>query len=280
MFLNDHFNILLKIFYWSGLAPVPPVVSQIDKKMRRYGYIVSVIVSSLLNISLIAVSVKFQFYKSYGNIATIVNYAYIGTLSLTNLCANVQCYSYQAIHLKIICRIERIINSFNCKFSEKISVDSVVLRYKLKILLISVILFVTTALKFYESWLDGSYPIFAITSLTIVCQCMSVLVLLHAILYIVVVDMFIVELNRRIRNAPICFYLSSKMEFLKTVKSMHMDIFKLMLQINEFFSWSLPLLVIHLAVQATYYFYWIFLILQVEWNLLYISGMYMHIQVI
>lgn len=268
MFPNDHFKILFKIFYWVGLAPV----TKIDKKMPRCSYIVAVIVSSLLNISLIAVSVNFQLYKSYGNIASIVDYVYIGSLALTNLCANVQCYSYQTMYLKIICRIERIEQNFSSKFSDKISFDSVVLRYRLKILLVSVLLFVYSVLKFYECWLDGSYPRFAVGSLTIGCHCMSMLVLLHAILYIVVVDMFIVELNRRIRNAPICFYPSRKMEFLKTVKSMHMDICKLMLQINRFFSWSLPLLVIHLAVQATYYFYWIFLILQVEWNLLYISG--------
>lgn len=270
MFLNDNFKILLKIFYWSGLAPFP----EIDKEERCYSFIVSVIISSLVNVSLIVVSITFQFYNSYGNIATIVNYAFIGTLSLTNLCANVQCYSYKPMYRKIVCRIKKIETNFTSKFSEEMQFGAAAYRYKLKILIISVILLIVCILELYESGLQSSYKMYVINLLIILTQWMSVLVLLHALLYIFVVHMFIVKLNRCIRNAPICFYPSSKIEFLTTVKLMHMDIYRLMMQINRFFSWTLPLLIIHLAIQATYACYWIFLTLQVEWNLLYITRRY------
>lgn len=268
MFLNDNFKILLKIFYWSGLAPFP----EIDKEVRCYSFIVSVIVSSLVNVSLIVVSITFQLYKSYGNIATIVNYAFIGTLSLTNLCANVQCYSYKPMYRKIVGQIKKIEKNFTTKFSEKTQFVAATYSYKLKILIISVIFLIVCILELYESWLQSSYQMYVINLLLILTHWMSVLVLLHAILYIFVVHMFIVELNRCIQNAPMCFYPSSKIEFLKTVKLMHMDIYRLMMQINKFFSWILPLLIINLAIQATYCCYWIFLTLQVEWNLLYITG--------
>lgn len=268
MFLCDNFKILLNIFYWCGLAPFP----DINKKVRCYSFIISAIVSSLLNISLVAATITFPFYQLYGNIATIVNYAFIGTLALTNLCANVQCYNYRNVYRKMVCRIEKIENNFHAKFAEKISFEAVANRYRLKILIVSVHFLIFCILKAYETWLESGYQMVVVATLMLLSQCMSVIVLLHVILYIFVVHMFIFELNGRIRSAPIFFYPSSKIEFLKTVKSMHMDICKLMMQINKFFSWSLPLMVIHLAIHATYYCYWIFLILQVEWNSLYVAG--------
>lgn len=270
MILYDHFKIWLRIFYWSGLAPFP----KIDEKLRCYPFIFSVLVYLFINISLIVFSMIFKFYDSYGNIATIVNCAYTVSLSLTNICANVQCYNHKAIYRKIIRRIEKIENNFNNKFSKNISFDTLANRYKLQILVVFGFLFIISLFKFYESWLESGYQMFIISALTILTQCMSVLVLLHTILYIHIVQQFLYELNERIRKAPICFYPSSKIEFLKTVEIIYMDVYKLMMQINSFFSSSLPLLVVHLAIHVTYYFYWIFLILQVEWNLLYITGMY------
>lgn len=164
-------------------------------------------------------------------------------------------------------------NYFNTKFSEKISVQKFAYRYRLTIFVISILLFIYFILLFYESWQQNDLKLLSFIFLSFLSQCMSSLTLFHVILYILIVNMFINELNQRIRNAPVCFSSTSQAEFLKTIKLMHMDIWKLMMEINMFFSWNLPFLIIHLAVQSTYYFYWIFLILQVEWNLLYVAGM-------
>lgn len=269
MFLYDHFNILLKLFYWTGLAPLP----SLDRKSRCNCLIFATIVTSFLNISLIAVSLHYRFFESYGNIAIIVNYVYIGSLSLSNISANIQCFIYKLTYGKIIYRIQKIENSFRTKFSETILFQSFAFRYRLKVSIMSVVIFVAFVLLFYESLLENDYKRFITVFLVILTQCLSALILFHIILYICIVQTFLHELNQRIRNAPICFYSSSKIEFLKTVKNIHMDMWKLMIDINNFFSWNLPFLIIHLAIQTTYYFYWIFLILQVEWNLFYIVGM-------
>lgn len=269
MFLLNHFNVLLKIFNWTGLAPFPKL-----GKAHSCTFIVSVVVSFFINVGVIIVLMKFRFYELYGNIETIVNYVNIGSLSLSNLSANVQCYHYKSIYQKIVHGIVKMENNFNTKFSVKISYQKFANRYRLKVFIISILMCIYFTLQFYESWLQKDLQLFAFYFLTFLTQCMSSLILFHVILYIFIVKMFINELNQRISNAPICFSSSSQVEFLKTIKLMHMDIWKLMMQINKFFSWNLPFLIIHLAVQSTYYFYWIFLILQVKWNLLYVAGMY------
>lgn len=270
MFLYDHFNILFKIFYWTGLAPFPTL----DGKVRYSTFIVSVIVSFLINIGVITVLLKFRFYELYGNIETIVNSVFIGSMSISNLSANVQCYHYKSIYKKIIHGIVAMENNFNNKFSEKISFQKFAFSYRLKIFIMSILLCIYFILQFYESWLQNDPNLFILTFLSFLTECMASLVLFHVVLYIFIVKMFITELNQRISNSPICFYTSSQVEFLKTIKCMHMDIWKLMVQINKFFSWNLPFLIIHLAIQSIYNVYWIFLTLQVSWNYLYVAGMY------
>lgn len=53
---------------------------------------------------------------------------------------------------------------------------------------------------------------------------------------------------------------------------MHMDVWKLMSNVNKFFAWNLPFFIVQWATETTYEVYWIFLIIQFEWNPIYISG--------
>lgn len=268
MFLLDHFQVLLKIFYWTGLAPFPTL----DIKQQCYCHIISTIVSSLINVGYVVASFYFQLYTMYGNIAKIVNYAYVGSLSLSNLSAYIQCYHYKSVYRKIIEQIIKMEKNFNITFSTKSSFKTVSHRYRLEVCSISILLFISFTLQFYEAWLHYDHKILIIVTFTVLNQFMSALILFHVLLYICIVQMFICELNRRLRNAPICFYPKTKIEFLKTIKLMHMEMWRLMMKINTFFSWNLPFLFIHLTIQATYQSYWIFLIVQVEWNLLYVFG--------
>lgn len=269
MVLLDHFNVLLKIFHWTGLAPFP----SLDEKRQCYIYVVSVIVSSFLNIGLVVASFYFQLYNKYGNIETIINYTFVGSLSLSNLSAYLQCYHYKSVYIKIVHQIIKIENNFKTTFSKKNPFQTIAYRYRLKVFIITLMHLISFVLQFYELSLEQyDYKFCIIRSFTMLTQCISALTLFHVLLYICIVQMFISELNRRIRNASIDCYSETKIDFLKTIKLMHMQVWKLMMQINNFFSWNLPFLVIHLAIQTTYYFYWIFLVLQVEWNLLYIAG--------
>src|SRR6202012_5341712 len=149
MILYDHFNVLIKMFCWTGLAPF----TDLDGKLRWHIFIFSVVVSSLINISLIVIIVNYQFYELYGSIQTIVNYAFIGTLSLSNLSANIQCYNYKATYRKIIQRITKIERNFNSTFSVKTSFQTVAHSYRLKALIISILYLIALVLQFYESWL-------------------------------------------------------------------------------------------------------------------------------
>lgn len=266
MFLLERFKVFLKIFYWTGLAPFPTL----SRKQQCYHYMISVLVSSVINIGSVAVPIYFPLYKMYGSIEKIVNYAYVGSLTLSNLSANLQCYHYKSVHSKIINQVIKIENNFKTRFPEKHPFRKVAYRYKLIVLIITVLLLTSFALQFCELWHQYDHKVLIMVSFNVLTQLMSALILFHVLLHISIVQMFIAELNLRIKKDPICFYSKAKIEFLKTIKLMHMDVWKLQMQINNFFSWNLPFLIIHLVIQATYNFYWIFLILQVEWNLLYI----------
>lgn len=266
MSLLDYFKILSKIFYFTGLAPVVTL----EGKPSKIVFIISMVVSLLLNIGLLVASVNFHSYKRYGNIERIANYAFIGSLVVSNLSANVQCYFYSSVYKKILCQILKTENNFETKFSESIHFQHFASRYKMKIFAVIVLHLIDSTLKFWEAWLQDDSNLILKYSFSFFTQSISALITFHVLLYISIVRMFISELNRHISNAPVCIYASGKIEFLKTIKFIHMETWKLMVQINKFFSFNLPFHLVTSAVQTTYYCYWLFLILQVEWNLLYI----------
>lgn len=268
MFLLHNFKFLLNIFYWTGLAPFPTF----DGKQKCYYYVITVVVSCLINVGLVAALFSFPLYGSYGNIAVLVNYAYGLSVSLSNLCANLQCYHYKSVYSKIIKQIMKIEMNFSIKFSSDSSFRTVAHRYKLDVIIITILFLIFASITFYELWLDYSYQFFIIIFLNALTQYISALSLFQVLLHTSIVQIFVRELNRRIKNAPITFNSKTKLGFLKTIKSMHMECWKLTMQINKYFSWSLPFLIIQLSIQAIYFFYWVFLLLQQEWNSCYIAG--------
>lgn len=268
MTLLDHFKVFLNIFYWTGIAPFPPL----DRKQISYKFIISVIVLFLINIGLVVSTFIFQIYKSYGNIEIVVNYAFVGSLALSNISASFQCYQYKSVYSQIINQILIMENKLNIKCSQQSAYQTVANQYRLKVFIITTLLFIASSLQLAELVVQNQYEFSIILSLTILSQIISAIGLFHILLYVCIVHMFISDLNRRMKSAPNSFYLNTKIEFLKSIKIAHMDVWKLMVHINKYFSWNLPFLVVHMAVQTTFYFYWVFLILQVEFNLLYTAG--------
>ncbi|XP_037033771.1 putative gustatory receptor 98c [Bradysia coprophila] len=267
MFLLENFKTFSKIFYWTGLAPSPTI----SRKQQNYIFLLSVIVSLLINIGFLVISVHFPSYKLYGNIEKIVSYTFVVSLILSNLSANAQCYYFKWVYGSINDRISKMETIFQTKFSQNIRSQTFARRYKTKVLVITIILSIVFTLKFGESWIENDYKSFVRYCFAFLAECLSSLVFCHVLLYISIVQLFITELNGRIGSTPIGLNSSSKMELLKTIKLLHMEIWKLMAQINTFFSFNLTFYMISLAVQTTYYLYWLFLIMQVEWNTLYIT---------
>lgn len=268
MFLLENFAFFSKIFYCTGLAPFPTS----GRTPQRYIFIALIITVSLLtNIGFLVISINFHSYKLYGNIEKIVSYSFVVSLVLSNLSANIQCYYYKAAYGRISGQIFKIENILQTKFSHNINFRRFSLRYKSKVFVITILLIIDYALKFFESLIHYDFKLFAKYCFSCMAQLMSTVIICHVLLYISIAEIFITELNQRIQSTPIRLTSSSKMELLKTIKLMHMQIWKLMTQINTFFSFNLTFYIVALAAQTTYYLYWLFLIMQVEWNLLYIS---------
>lgn len=244
--------------------------SSFDGRQQTFIFSVLVIVSMLTNMGFLIIAISLEPYQMYGNIQKIVSYSFVVTLVFSNLSANVQCYYYKSVYKRISRQILTMESIFKAKFRQHIRFQAFANRYKSKVLAIFISLSIDLTLKFYESWIQHDFELFIKYCFSCLVQCMSNLIICHALLYISIVQMFITELNGRIRSTPIRLSTSGKMDLLKTIKLMHMEIWKLIAQINKFFSFNLTFYIIALAAQTTYYLYWFFLILQVKWNLLYI----------
>lgn len=261
MFLSEHFKILLRIFSFAGLAPIFVTAAE-----TNYTYLIPAILTSLTSIVIVTFLLFFPHFESYGPINTIINFASLTSSLLMILSANWQCYYYKSVYLRIVRRIQQMENRFTQTFSKKSSLKIIAFRYRLKVLLIFFLFFLSQGLVFTEAWLVGEAHGLVSSFFTSLSRFMYPIIILHIVLYSDTVTIFIQELNEDIRNSPICFHSSAKMELLKKIKLMHMDVWKLVMQLNRYFGWNLLFLVLSAFVYITYQLYWIFLTLQVKWN--------------
>lgn len=270
MSLLEQFNILLNVFCFFGLAPFSS--SAIDSKLNNLTSVIIPILSSILSISLTSFLIFFPHLEAFGFINLILTFGSLVSILLTNLAANGQCCRHRSIYENVIDRIEGMESSYKQQFSQKLPVQSFARQYRLKVLLIGILLLTSTAIFMVETWyISGSYGV--------MCACFAFvlklnigLVMVHVILYVDIIQMFFHELNQHIQNSPICFYSSSKIEFLKNVKLMHMDLCKLIRKTNIFFEWSLLFVMIAYVIDTTYNAYWLFLAFNSKPNVLAIMG--------
>ncbi|KAJ6642677.1 hypothetical protein Bhyg_07630 [Pseudolycoriella hygida] len=139
------------------------------------------------------------------------------------------------------------------------------LHYRLKILLISFLFFLSQGLVFAEVlFLSEGRGLFS-SFLTSSLRSMFPLAICHVVLYSDLITMFIDEINIQIKYSPKYHNVTTRIEFLKNVKLLHMDLWKLVGQINIFFGWNLLILIINSFIYITYQLYWIFLALELKW---------------
>lgn len=211
-----------------------------------------------------------QFYLFYvvqfGVITTLMTYTLYVSIFLSNLSANWQCWYYESTYQNMIYLIQRLEKQFKFKFATVLSLKSMSFWYKINAALVLGCFAISAAIVLFQSWsiTNRSSNAVVIALFATFKEFMCALAVLHFSLYVDIVRMFLTELNRQIRQPPICLSMSTKVLFLKDVKSIHYDIFLLMKQVNTFFGWSLLLLMINYFILITYSFYWLFFTLQVN----------------
>lgn len=267
MFLLDNFNILLRLFKIIGIVPISRKGNATNSE--RFLYMVPIVLTSVFSICVSAFLFIFPHFESHSSIHTIINFASQISFLLIIITANCQCYFYKSVYDNLYYQIRQIEKRCRDKFWMKFPMN-VKFHYGIKVVLVFVLFFVSQALVFVEVLLTQSHVWSSFfTSLLRLIYPMAVL---HVILFSDIVTMFIIELNAQIRNSPVVFNSSSKIEFLKNIKLIHMDLWKLVAQINIFFGWSLLFLIINSFIYITYQLYWIFLALELKWNVLAITG--------
>lgn len=265
MLIEEHFNIILRVFQFIGLATIP-----LTKKSNPK-YFIPVIISGILGFVVAIYLIFFPHFEPYSPIHTIINFASLIGFLLVIITGNCQCYVYRTGYHNIYHRISQIENRCRQKFLAKFPMK-MALHYRLKVSLVFFLFFVSQGLVFVEVLLLSEGHGLLSSFLTSSLRSIFPIAILHVVLYSDLITMFIDEITLQIRNSPKCFHSSSKIEFLKNVKLLHMDLWKLVVQLNTFFGWNLLVLIINSFIYITYQLYWIFLALELKWHVLGLIG--------
>lgn len=96
--------------------------------------------------------------------------------------------------------------------------------------------------------------------------------ILHTMFYVDILTLFVKKLNAQAQDPTICTSTSRKSEFLKNIKSVHMEMWKLTAEINDFFGMNLLFVMINSFIYNLYQLYWLFLAVELKWGLLAVVG--------
>lgn len=256
MSILQNFGKIQRIFYLMGLAPCH--FSALNGKIKSCTRSIPILISFLSSICVVTLQIIYYYLEPYGLITKLINFAFFGFLLLSNVIVNWQCLYYKSTYENIIHRIQQLERKCNFKFTTKILYKSINLRYTINAASIVGCFAISATIVLWQAWAIGHNSIL-LGCLTTFKEFTCGLAVLHFTLYVQIVRLFIAELNKQIRFSPICFYASTKVAFLKDVKSMHMDLHKIMKEINNFFGWQLLVLTVHYIVLITYSLYWLFL---------------------
>ncbi len=274
MLLSERSSFIIRLFRYIGIAPFARTKNL--RKIRSFTHFIPILLSALLSFCLTIFLLIFPHFESLGPIHTIINFSYVWSLYLTIFSANCQCHLYKSVYRRATYRIRQIQKSFSEKSITKF-VHQFQLYYKIKILIIFVLFFGSQGLVFVEVWLiSETRGLWASLTASFVTSSLRILYpmhVLHIVLYSDTLTMFIKNLNlQATQSVSLCFTSSSKVEFLKNIKSMHMEMVTLTTEMNAFFGMNLLFLMINSFIYISYQLYWLFLSLQMHWGWLAIIG--------
>lgn len=249
----EQFNYFLRIFVLPGLKPVT-IVETTPKKCL---VVIHLLMTSVLCVWITLHLTFYPHLTSAGIVSVLIYYASLVPSLLMIISANGQCFfkrnSYHRI-TDLIASIEDIMK----EKSLRQSLQSAAFRYRLKILFIYIPFFVSQGLLFVEVYFWDSQLLLSSFLISLI-RATHPLQMFHFILYGDIIGMFFHGLNEEIKNLPACVLLSSKIEFLKYIKLMHMNLWKLNMSINNFFGWNLLFTTMYWFIYITHQFYWIFI---------------------
>lgn len=270
MSIIKHFNCFLFAFFIFGVAPLHSEV--VNKNVKTKRNFVPVTISSILIVSASGFLLYCNYLAELGQINIIVNcFSLLSGLTFC-LSAISQCWFLPSAYQKLIYQIIETQSILEKKLSENLSLSPFSNRYKRKVVLLCLLLSASSTSAAIALWKLIKINGVLFCGLQSLISGFSGLIVAHSILYIDIVEMLFGVLNQQIRNSPVPLYSQKKIEFLKYVKLMHMNLWKVMVQINDFFSWSLLFFTINYVIYMVYDMYFLFHTLQVEWNALDVSG--------
>lgn len=273
MLHSNRSNFLLRTFRFIGIAPYARTVKL--KNYERFLHLIPILLSSLVGLCLTIFLLIFPHFKSLGSVHTIINFSYIWSLFFAILSANCQCHFKKSVYYRVNYRIRQIQNHFREKSVTKFAYQ-LQRRYKVKVLIIFVLFFASQGLVFVEAWYKSERSNrWASVTASLATSSLRILYpmhIFHVVLHCDILTVFIKNLNLQAQNPTISLNLSNKIEFLKNIKTMHMEISTLVADINDFFGWNLLFLMINSFIYVSYQLYWLFLSLQLQWELMAIIG--------
>lgn len=274
MTFSGHSNFLLRIFCFIGIAPYARATKKRDSSI--IAHLLPTLLSTLLSLCLTIFLLIFPHFESLGPVHTIINFSYIWSLFLTILSATCQCHFYRSVYRRLNHRIRKIQNIFRAKSTTDV-INRLQFLYRIKILVIFILYFVSQSFVFIEVWLTSEtrslWSSLTASFVTSLLRIFYPMLVFHIVLHCDILTMFIKNLNLQAQNLTIRLSLANKIEFLKNIKSMHMEIVKLVAEINVFFGWNLLSLMINSFIYISYQLYWLFLSLQLQWGSMAIIGM-------
>lgn len=227
--------------------------------------------TSFLSVCIATYLLYHPIFESSGTIHAIINNASLLSVWLTIISGNCQCYFFSNAYQSINDQIKCIESNYIKKFSPELTIN-LSRQYRRKVCLIFFFFFVSQGILFYEVRIVAGSDAMWSSFLTSTLWSIFPLEVLHIVLYTDIIAVFIQELCLSVDNSSTFFYPSSKLEFLKNVKIMHMNLWQLVVQVNKYFGWNLFCLLLNLFVYITLLFYWIFIAINHEMDLLGLMG--------
>lgn len=267
MLVFKQFRVLTKLLFFIGHAPI-------FKSGTRPGnctHIVAVTLSSFTTLSVAGFLIIVPHLSSFGLIHNVIRLSSVLSGTLVMLLANWNCWRHRNVYNRLVQRKHQI-EKFLIHTIRLSETDLIPNWYRIKVLVIFCLFFLSQGMVFVEVWLANQHHNLLSSFLTSLLRMMHPISVVHFMLYNDSVTLFIQLLNKQTKNLPIFLNAKLQVEFLKNVKQMHLDLWKLVRQMNVYFGWNLLFVIIHSFIYIQVQLYWIFLNLQVRFNLLGIIG--------
>lgn len=260
MIFLEEFNLTLIFFYYTGLSP-----STRSGSGSKFLDVAIVVTMSTLCASITIYLVFVPHFTGHGVIFTLIYYGSLPISLLMIISANLHCYFKRNVYHTIVNQVVKLEKHFDEKaLTYSIKRLAFLFRIKFVILywlcILSQTFVILEDLTFHTDRIGSTLLIFFIRA-TYPMQ------LLHFVLFSDVATLFFRELNTKVQKWPSVIHKSAKITYLKYIKLVHSDLWKLIVGVNNFFGWNLLFTSIFWFIYITHQLYWIFLTIHEKYGI-------------